>query len=591
MTVPSGETVSSAANLAVRLLAGAAEHPDREAVRQGDETITYRALETAVRSAAARLRGLGVVPKDRVALLFGNDHRFVEALLAVIWIGAVAVPLNTRAGRTALQHVMADARPTVLLSHEPLADRAAELAALTGGVVDGGQHRGRAAESGSPAGTVPVLLACPGGWRAEGPGDRAPSTAPDRAAHSAAGEVSDTTATIPHDARAVGGQSAPAPVRTEDICLQPYTSGSTGSPKGCLLTHGGQYWNASTVAQVWQLRADDRGLITAPLYHKNAMICVLKPLLLVGGTIVIGRSPDPADIPAEVAAHRCTYTTGVPATYEMLLAGGAHRTEDLTSLRFVICGSAPLSESVGRRFAAGLGVPVIEAYGLTEGGPQVLMNPRTDSPRYGVAGRPLPGCEVKLLDLAQMPATAVADLPEVPHGTVGEMWVRNPGVTAGYHRLPQVTRERLSVDGWLRTGDLGAAEPDGYFRVLGRADDMMNVGGENVYPLEVEQLLATMPGVGQVAVVPVRHERKGQVPVAFVVADGPGEDEVKQFALRHGPAHAHPRRVWLLESLPLGGTGKVDYERLAEVAEHNLARSALTENTRAGESPAEEGRG
>ena len=589
MTVPRGE-VSTGSNLAVRLLAGAAEHPDRDAIRQGDETISYRGLETAVHSTAARLRDLGVVPKDRVALLFGNDHRFVEALLAVIWIGAVAVPLNTRAGRTALQHVMADARPTVLLSHEPLADRAAELAAPPGRAADGGDPVGHAAEPGSPTGTVPVLLAYPGGWRA-GPGHRAPSPPPDRPAHRGADEVSDTAAPTLHGARASGEQTAPAPVRAEDICLQPYTSGSTGSPKGCLLTHGGQYWNASTVAQVWQLQSDDRGLITAPLYHKNAMICVLKPLLLVGGTIVIGRSPDPADIPAEIATHRCTYTTGVPATYEMLLAGGAHRTQDLTSLRFVICGSAPLAESVGRRFAAGLGVPVIEAYGLTEGGPQVLMNPRTDAPRYGVAGRPLPGGEVKLLDLVQMPSTAVADLPEVPHGAVGEMWVRNPGVTAGYHRLPQVTRERISVDGWLRTGDLAAAEPDGYFRVLGRADDMMNVGGENVYPLEVEQLLATMPGLGQVAVVPVRHERKGQVPVAFVVADGPAEDEVKQFALTHGPAHAHPRRVWFLESLPLGGTGKIDYGRLAELAEQNLARSTLTENTRSGQSPAEEGRG
>lgn len=590
MTGLSGE-VSPGENLAVRLLAGAAEHPDRDAIRQGEQTISYRALETAVRSTAARLRSLGVAPKDRVALLFGNDHRFVEALLAVIWIGAVAVPLNTRAGPAALQHVMADAQPAVLLSHEPLADRAAELAAPAGGASDRGEPLGHAAEPAPRTGTVQVLLACPGGWRTEGPGDCTPSSASDRAAHSAAGEVSDTAAAIPDDDRAVGGQTVAAPVRAEDICLQPYTSGSTGSPKGCLLTHGGQYWNASTVARVWQLQADDRGLITAPLYHKNAMICVLKPLLLVGGTIVIGRSPAPADIPAEVAAHRCTYTTGVPATYEMLLAGGAHRTEDLTSLRFVICGSAPLAESVGRRFAAGLGVPVIEAYGLTEGGPQVLMNPRTDSPRYGVAGQPLPGCEVKLLDLVDMPPTAVADVPEVPDGAVGEMWVRNPGVTAGYHRLPQVTRERISVDGWLRTGDLAAAEPEGYFRVLGRADDMMNVGGENVYPLEMKRLLATMPGVSQVAVVPVRHERKGQVPVAFVVADGPTEDEVKQFALTHGPAHAHPRQVWFLESLPLGGTGKIDYGRLAELAEENLAGSTPAENTRSGQSPAEEGRG
>lgn len=306
------------------------------------------------------------------------------------------------------------------------------------------------------------------------------------------------------------------------------------------------------------------------------MICVVKPLLLTGGTIVIGRSPDPARIPSEVAEHRCTYTTGVPATYEMLLASGEHHRHDLSSLRFVICGSAPLSDTLGRRFADGLGAPVIEAYGLTEGGPQVLMNPRTDTPRYGMAGRPLPGCEVHLLDVENMPTTPVADLPQVPIGQVGEMWVRNPGVTAGYHRLPEVSRQRISVDGWLRTGDLAVADEDGYFRVLGRADDMMNVGGENVYPLEVEQLLRSMPGVSQAAVVPAEHARKRQVPVAFVVADeGVSEADVKDYALTQGAAHAHPRRVWFLDELPLGGTGKIDYARLAALAAENLGHRPL----------------
>ncbi|UFU02819.1 acyl--CoA ligase [Ruania suaedae] len=520
---PVGDT-HLADNLAVALLAGAADHPGRPAILQGSQTITYGDLTTAVRTTAAALRGLGAGPGDRVALLFGNDHRFVEALLATVWIGAVAVPLNTRAGRASLEHVMADAEPRVLLTHDPLAERAAELAA--------------------PA-EVPVLLAADGGWRGADGTQAAPS-----------------------------GAGGPEPVRPGDICLQPYTSGSTGNPKGCLLTHAGQIWNASTVARVWELAGDDRGLITAPLYHKNAMICVVKPLLLVGGTIVIGRRPDPAGIPAEVAEHRCTYTTGVPATYEMLLASDQHTEHDLSSLRFVICGSAPLSDALGQRFAAGLGVPVIEAYGLTEGGPQVLMNPRTENPRYGRAGLPLPGCEVRVLD-PDLPTAQLAQATDLPVGQVGELWVRNPGVTAGYHRLPEVTAQRMT-DGWLRTGDLAAADADGYLRVLGRADDMMNVGGENVYPLEVEKLLRTMPGVGQAAVVPIPHARKGQVPAAFVVAGGLSEDEVKQYALTHGAAHAHPRRVWFVEELPLGGTGKIDYARLTRLARERIETEETT---------------
>lgn len=515
MTPPDADT-----NLAVRLLRRAAGDPDRIAIRQGDLAIGYADLDRSVRQAGAALRRAGVEPGHRVALLFPNDHRFIEALLAAIRIGAVAVPLNTRAGLASLRHVLADAASAVLVTHPELAGRAAELA--------------------GPAGT-PVLVA-DDGWAATAP-------AADDAAH---------------------------PVSPGDICLQPYTSGSTGAPKGCLLTHGGQYWNASTVAEVWELTDDDRGLITAPIYHKNAMICVVKPLLLVGGTIVIGESPSPAAIPAEVERHGCTYTTGVPATYELLLDSGEQEKHDLSTLRFVICGSAPLSDELGRRFADGLGVRVIEAYGLTEGGPQVLMNPRAGEPRYGYAGRPLPGSEVRLLDVDDMPDGGVSGIPEVPAGAVGEMWVRNPGVTSGYYHLPAVTAARISSDGWLRTGDLAIADDDGWYRVLGRADDMMNVGGENVYPIEVEKLLLTMPGVRQAAVVPVPHPRKGHVPVAFVKADGLTEDDVKAYTLAQGAPHAHPRRVWFVGELPLGGTGKIDRGLLVEWATERMNRTETT---------------
>lgn len=517
----------ASSNFAVRLLAGAQDHPDRDAIRQGKTRIGYGLLRQRVQDLAGSLRAMGVEPADRVAVLIGNDHRFIEGLLAAAWIGAVTVPLNVRAGRAALEYVMADAAPRVLLSHDPLSQRAAQLA--------------------RPA-DVPVLLAGAKHWRFS---DGSPLAA--------------------------GADGEPHPVAEAEICFQPYTSGSTGNPKGCLLSHGGQHWNAATVAEVWELQADDRGLITAPLYHKNALICVVKPLLLVGGTIVIGRSSDPRDIPAEVAEHGCTYTTGVPATYEMLIAGGEQRRHDLTSLRFVICGSAPLSESLGRQFAQELGAPVMEAYGLTEGGPQVLMNPRGVEPQYGLAGRTLPGGEIRLLDVQDMPAGPVSDIPQVPVGQVGQMWVRNPGVTRGYHHLPEVTRARISVDGWLRTGDLAAAAGNGYYRMLGRADDMMNVGGENVYPLEVEKLLRGMPQVRQAAVVAAPHARKGQAPVAFVVADGVDQEQVRQYALRNGAAHAHPRRVWFVEELPLGGTGKVDYAQLSDQVRRHLNGLALGE--------------
>jgi len=518
-------TATTGENLAVRLLQHAGDTPDAPAIVQGDETLTYTVLAERARETAAVLRSLGVAPGERVALLFPNDHRFVEALLAVVYVGAVAVPLNTRSGATALRHVVTDSTTRLVVAHRDLADTASRLAAGVQGrvvVTDGGS-----------------------GW----------------ALHPDGGPVE----------VAAGTPDTPHPVSAGTIALQPYTSGSTGVPKGCLLTHGGQHWNAETTRAVWRLDSTERGLVTAPLYHKNAMICVVKPLLLAGGTIVIGTSAKPETIPAEVARHGCTYTTGVPATYQMLLDSETHLDHDLSSLRFVICGSAPLAEAFGRRISDALGVPVIEAYGLTEGGPQVLMTPRDAEPRYGRAGQVMPGGQVRLLDVEEIPADGVEAAPEVPLGQVGEMWVRNPGVTAGYFGLPDVTAERISRDGWLRTGDLATVDGDGFYSVLGRADDVINVGGENVYPTEVERLLLALPQVTQAVVVPASHPTKGQVPVAFVTAQGLTEQEVKDHALAEGATYAHPRHVWFVDDFPLGGTGKLDRAALAEEAATRMA--------------------
>ncbi len=516
---------TASGNLAVRLLGYASDTPGAAAIVQGDLTLNYASFADRVRSTGRLLRQLGVAPENRVALLFGNDHRFLEALLAVLYVGAVAVPLNTRSGVSALRHVVADCATSLIVAHDTLAQLAGALA--------------------SPV-RARVLVTCGhDGW--------------------------DVSHARPLTRQDTGRSDAPHAVSGDTIALQPYTSGSTGLPKGCLLTHGGQYWNAVTTRDVWHLNDTDRGLVTAPLYHKNAMICVVKPMLLAGGTIVIGSSADPAGIPAEVARHHCTYTTGVPATYQMLLDSGEHNRQDLSSLRFVICGSAPLPEAFGRRVSAALGVPVIEAYGLTEGGPQVLMSPREGEPRFGKAGQAMPGGEVRLLDIRDMPADGVEGVPQVPVGSVGEMWVRNPGVTAGYFALPDVTAARISSDGWLRTGDLATVDTDGFYTVFGRADDMINVGGENVYPIEVERLLLAMPQIRQVVVVAVPHPTKGQVPVAFVQADGLTQEQVKAHALTEGAAHAHPRHVWFIDDFPLGGTGKIDRAALTEQATTRLA--------------------
>ena len=224
---------------------------------------------------------------------------------------------------------------------------------------------------------------------------------------------------------------------------------------------------------------------------------------------------------------------------------------DFSALKGLKIGSAPTPKELMDAVEAAFGVPVGESYGLTEGGPVMIGAPR-DGRRapHGSCGVIWPEGECKLVG---------ADGVESPN--YGELWVRNPGVTPGYYKLPEVNRERL-IDGWLRTGDLFSLDDQGFYYFRGRVDDMFNSGGENVYPLEVENILLKNTAVAECSVVPFPHAIKGEVPVAMVVRSKTGaattEDELKKFCLANGPAYAHPRRIHFVDKLPLNGPGKID---------------------------------
>ncbi|MGN9847305.1 class I adenylate-forming enzyme family protein [Nonomuraea sp. H19] len=498
------------------------EHPQRPAIRQADLVFTYHDFDERTGRTMAALRRAGVASGDRVALLFPNDHRYLESLFAIMRLGAVAVPLNSRSSRSAMAHVLTDAAPAVLVAHETVAADATALLTETG------------------ATSVLLTTAERDDWILR------------------RGDLSERfdAAELP---------IVPiVPVELDAVCMQLYTSGSTGRPKGCELTHGGQLWNTRTVRDAWKITPDDCGLVAAPLYHKNAMICVVKPCLLAGATIAIPSDPSPTSIPAEIERNRCTYTTGVPATYEMLLTSHAYQEHDVSSLRFVVCGSAPLTEESARRITDALRAPVLECYGLTEGGPMVLIS-TFDGWRRGSPGRPVPGCEVRVV---------ADDGSDSAVGSIGELWVRSPGVTRGYVGLPEITQARITADGWLRTGDLARRDNAGYYYLVGRRDEMMIVGGENLYPLEVEQLISALPGVAQVAVVPASDSLKGQVPVAFVVADPDlSEGDILRHCLDRGAPYAHPRQIIRMDDgLPVNGTGKIDKLALRALAERTYQR-------------------
>ena len=287
--------------------------------------------------------------------------------------------------------------------------------------------------------------------------------------------------------------------------FQPYTSGSTGKPKGVVLSHEGQLWWVRCLKKYWPAGPDDRALAAVPLYHKNAMAGAVKPLLQAGGSVVILPGFEPVAFLQALSVYQCTQVGAVPAVFTILLDHmNLIRKLDFSALRRVVLGSAPVQPELMDAVERAFGVEVGESYGLTEGGP-VMLGPPLDGrpvPR-GSCGAAWPEGEVKL----------VRDGVEDPRG--GELWVRNPGVTTGYHNLPHVNADRIR-DGWLATGDLFLRDDDGFYHFRGRTDDMFNSGGENIYPKEVEDLLLFAPGCAGCGGAAVPHAVKGAVPAAMV---------------------------------------------------------------------------
>ncbi|MDJ0947714.1 MAG: class I adenylate-forming enzyme family protein [Alphaproteobacteria bacterium] len=473
-----------------------------------ERTVSYGALEARLDRVASALTHRGLAVGDRVIISVGNRTEFIEAMFGAMRAGLVPVPINTRQGADVLGYIIENCSPRGILA-EPAANGAILEIAAAAGVET------RIAVDGADG--------VPPGW-------------------------------TEYESLLAGAAAdfVPPALPAEALCFLSYTSGSTGRPKGVPLTHAGQLWWLDAYTRYWPPSPSARNLVAVPLYHKNAMAGAIKPRLHTGGSVVLMPSFLARPFLEAVARHRVTHISGVPTVFTLILEErDLLESLDLSSLELAVVGSAPVHEELEAAMAARLGVPVLQSYGLTEGGP-VMLGPPTDGrpvPR-GSAGLAWPEGEVKLVDRDGR-----------DHSSDGELWVRNPGVAPGYYALPEVNRERY-VDGWLRTGDLFHRDDEGFYFFKGRVDDMFNCGGENIYPKEVENLLLTHPDVVDACVVALAHETKGQAPAALVaVRAGAAVDEavLRQYCLENGPAYAHPRRV-LIQSgpLPLTGARKVD---------------------------------
>lgn len=480
--------------------------PNRRAMIADQREFSYGELDERARRFAGLVAAAGVKPGETVALATGNDWRFVESLLGTLMAGAVALLVNVKLGRETLGYIAGHSDTRMIVADASLGDRMDAM-------VEG---------SGSVRATLTI-------------GEGRDGMDYDSALSSA---------TAIDEARAVDPDS---------LALLMYTSGSTGRPKGCMLSHSNTWWQARSSARCMLMDRSDVGLVMGPLYHANALWAILYPMLFVGGSFVILRQFEPRRVLEAIDRYGITYTSGTPSMYSLLLADAEIDRFDVSSIQLLQCGSAPVPEELMTRIKSHFRCEVVETYGLTEAGANVLT-PRWGIKKLGSTGLPVPDVELKI---------TAPDQPEtiLGPGEVGELWSRSPANAIGYLHDPERTEERFWPDGWMRTGDLMRRDDQGYCFFCGRTDDMISVGGENVYPKEVETVVLTHPAVADVAVVPAAHAVKGSAPVAFVVLK-PGrratEDEIRQHFLDHGPAYAHPRRVFFTDSLPMSSTNKLD---------------------------------
>ena len=477
--------------------------PGREGVIDGTRRFTYGAYgERCDRLAHVLRRDLGVGPGDRVAWLGPNSHELLEAYYGVLLAGAILVPLNIRLSAAELTAILADAEPAVLVRHPDQVDP----------------------PDPDPRRPIPRLV-----------------LGPDYEA-------------------ALAGQPATPPPPVDpaetDVAEIFYTSGSTGVPKGAMLTHRALYLHAVHSALTNAITGHDVVLHTIPLFHVNGW-GTPHYLTGLGGVHVMLRRFDPAEVLALVEAERVTRLFLVPTMVTMLLAEPTLATRDLSSLVGASVGGAPISAEVLGALEDALGCPVICGYGMTESAPTLTRS--LDAPgtppsrqRRATTGLPIVGVDLRVLD---------GDDREVPwdDATTGEICVRSNHVMAGYWRAPEAT-EAVLRGGWLRTGDVGVVRPDGYVRIVDRTKDLIISGGENISSVEVEHALIAHPEVVEAAVVAMPDVRWGEVPRAFVTLR-PGAsvtpDQLVAF-VRDRLAHFKaPREVVVLDALPTGGTGKV----------------------------------
>ena len=469
--------------------------PDRVALIFGDTRRTYAEFAVRVRRLAHQLRALGVKRADRVSWLGPNHPAFLECLFATAKIGAVLAPINHRLDRGAVEAICEDVGPRVVF-------------------IDALPHV-----------TLPPVVTA---TLTVGPWDALDSQ---------------------YERLLASGRDEPIdePVAPDDLCLLPFTSGTTGAPKGIMLSHSQLIWNVINCVSAIEFSDDDVTIAATPFFRTGGIGVNVLPVLFKGGTIVVPRSTDPESVFDLVERHRTTIGFGNPDMLEALARPPRWRSADLSSLRLFITGGAPVSERL-LRTCHERGFNVVQGYGLSEAAPLVSVLEGSDSLRkVGSAGRPAFFVDVRIVR---------PDGTDAAVGEIGELLVRGPNVMTGYWRRPEATRRAIDKRGWLRTGDAVNMDAEGFLFIVGRVEDAYVSGGRLVHPGVAERLLLQHPAVAEVC---VRGGDDGAV-AYIVVEPGAGdgiEEELWSLCRDHLPPHARPSVIERVASFPKNPSGKI----------------------------------
>jgi fatty-acyl-CoA synthase len=480
--------------------------PEKTALIDKDTRLSYSELNQRVNQLSHAFIHLGVRKGDRVLALLFNTHELIETMFACAKIGAIFVPINTRLSVDEVEYIVRDASGHVFLYDE-------RLEQIAEGIRERVDHVLYSICIGKDGGAATFSY--------EELRSRFPAEEP--------------TFEVNHD----------------DVHMIMYTSGTTGNPKGAMLTHGNTQWNAINCINFLPIEEKDITYAVAPLFHIGGMSVFTTPTLYKGGTVVLCDKFDPKTTLETIEKEKVTTIFLVPAMWLAIMQYPNFEDYDIRSLRLNISGGAPCPLTVIEFFQQ-KGIPFYEGFGLTETAPFVsVLDDRNSIRKKGSIGKTPIHTEARIVDPMDR---------DVPVGEVGELLVKGPNVFVGYWNKPEATKEALK-NGWFYTGDLAKMDEEGFLYIVDRKKDMIISGGENVYPVEVEQIIFRMPNVKEVAVVGVPDEKWGESVKAYIVLSDPTKkitlEDVQQFCDGKLARYKIPKNMEIIDQLPRNATGKV----------------------------------